>query len=298
MGIFRGTSKVVNKFGGSLAKKGVNAISQAVSIKHEGMGRYIGEVGNTVVEASKSALDNVGQFADGTVESLYGLAKKDEKWKQQGWSNITDSTERTLKGLGSGIKYTVKSTGLTLKGLRHGNREEILCGLANIGKVVAVTTFAVGIIDIVDATDLVQAEEIDTRNDHLSGMVHPETGVPFLEKVVELPNGNVIEGTFPVFESEFSVIIAEEVYLESDNTHFKIANETLYQSLIQNPELAKELDLSHTDIQNLSRGISPDGYDWHHNEQPGVLQLVKEEIHQNTGHTGGREIWGGGSQFR
>ena len=41
-----------------------------------------------------------------------------------------------------------------------------------------------------------------------------------------------------------------------------------------------------------------EGYTWHHNEQPGVLQLVDEETHAETGHTGGREILGGGSEYR
>jgi hypothetical protein len=28
------------------------------------------------------------------------------------------------------------------------------------------------------------------------------------------------------------------------------------------------------------------------------LQLVDEDIHANTGHDGGRELWGGGEEYR
>ncbi|MFJ7825392.1 HNH endonuclease [Psychrobacillus sp. NPDC096623] len=48
----------------------------------------------------------------------------------------------------------------------------------------------------------------------------------------------------------------------------------------------------------MASGTTPAGYDWQHSEDPGVLQLVNVETHQNTGHTGGREIWGGGSGYR
>ena len=40
------------------------------------------------------------------------------------------------------------------------------------------------------------------------------------------------------------------------------------------------------------------GYTWHHNQEEGVLQLVDKNVHEQTGHTGGRSIWGGGSDNR
>lgn len=298
MVVFRRIGKIVNNTVGEAAKGGVNLVSKAVSSKNQKLGQYIGEVGNTVVDASKGAIDTVTQFSDGAVRSGYGIIKKDEHNKQLGWYDLKDSTGRTVKGIGSSIIYTVKSAGVTVNGIRNNDREQLILGLKNLGKVAAVTTFAVGVIDIVDGPDIVEAEGIETRNDHLAGFEHEVTGVPFETRIIELPSGEVVEGTFPVFDSQFSVVLAEEVYLESDNTHFKIANETLYQSIQQNPSLANDLGLTPADVEALSRNITPTGFDWHHNEQPGVLQLVEEETHQKTGHTGGREIWGGGSAYR
>lgn len=298
MVVFRKLGSIVNNTVGEVAKGGVNAVSKAISSKNEKLGKYIGEVGNSVIDASKGAIDTVTQFSDGAIRSGYGFINKDDYQKQLGFHDLKDSTGRTVKGIGSSIKFTVKSAGVTVIGLKNNDREQLISGLKNLGKVAAVTTFAVGIIDIVDGADIAEAEVIDTRNDHLNGQDHVETGVPFETKIVELPSGEVIEGTFPVFDSQFSVVLAEDVYLDSDNTHFKIANDTLYQSIQQNPYLANELGLSPADIEGLSHNITPDGFDWHHNEQPGVLQLVDEENHQNTGHTGGRELWGGGSEYR
>jgi hypothetical protein len=296
--ILRRLGNMLNDTVGEAAKSGVNVVSKAVSSKNEKVGKYIGEVGNVVVDASKNAVDSVTQFGDGAIHTGYGYIKKDEYHKQQGLYNLKDSTGRTIKGIGTGIKCTVKSAGVTINGLRTNDREQLIKGLKDLGKVAAVTTFAVGIVDIVDGADSVVAQEIETRNDHLAGSTHLETGVPFETKVIETPSGELVEGSFPVFESQFSVVLAEEMYLESDNTHFKIANETLYQSIFENPNLANQLDLSPADVESLSQNVAPAGYDWHHHEIPGVLQLVDEEVHQNTGHTGGREVWGGGSEYR
>lgn len=163
---------------------------------------------------------------------------------------------------------------------------------------VAVSGLAIGVVDVIDGTDIAEAEELETRNGHLNGYEHPETGVPFIEKTVELPNGQVVEGTFPVFESNFNVVVAEELYLESDDVHSEVANNTLYQAIVEDTKLANELGLSQADVQALSIGQTPEGYTWHHNEEPGVLQLVDEETHAQTAHTGGRAIWGGGSEQR
>ena len=90
MGIVRGFSKAVNEVAGGAAKGGVKIISKAISTKNEMIGEYFSEVGNSVIEASKSAIDSVGQFADGTIQGTYGVLKKSEYHKQQGWANIKD----------------------------------------------------------------------------------------------------------------------------------------------------------------------------------------------------------------
>lgn len=53
-----------------------------------------------------------------------------------------------------------------------------------------------------------------------------------------------------------------------------------------------------TQLRDIGRGRTPRGFTWHHHEDPGRMQLVNRRIHARTGHTGGREIWGGGSGHR
>lgn len=298
MSIFRMIGKGVGTVGGGLIGGTVKVAGKAVASKWKGTGEWIEDVGDNVQIASKIALENAGQFVDGAVQGTYGAIKKDEYYKNKGLNDLKDSTGKTIKGIGSALNYTVNNAGSTYKGFRSGDKEQAIKGLKNLGKVVAVSGLAIGVVDLVDGADIVEAEEIETRNDHLNGYEHPETGVHFVEKTVDLPNGQVVEGTFPVFDETFNVVIAEELYTETDDVQFEVANETMYQAITENSNLANELAFSQADVQGLANGQTPEGYTWHHNEEPGLLQLVDEETHAQTAHTGGRAIWGGGSQYR
>ena len=298
MKMFKSLGKGVGTVGGLIIGGSVKVTGKIVGTKYKAVGEYIEEIGDATQSASKAALENVGQLIDGTVQGGYGLIKNDNYYKSVGMDDIKESAGKTLKGIGSTLKYTASNVGSTYKGFRGGNTAEAIQGLKNIGKVVAVSSLAIGVLDVIDGADMAQAEDMDTINDNLSSHEHPETGVPFVEKTVELPYGQVIEGTFPVFQSEFRVELAEEVYLESDSVQFGIANDTLYLAIQEEPSLASQLGLSQTDVQGLLSGQTPDGYTWHHYEDMGVLQLVDEDVHAQTAHTGGRAIWGGGREFR
>lgn len=298
MGVIRSIGKGAGTVGGGLIGGTVKVVGKAVGTRWKAAGEYIEEIGDSVQSASENALGNAGQFVDGAVQGAYGILKDDEVSKQKGLSDIKDSAGRTIKGVGSAVKYTVRNVGTAYEGYTSGNKAQAITGLKNLGKVVAVSSLAIGVLDLVDGTDAVEADEIETRNDHLNGYEHPDTGVLFVEKTVDLPNGQVIEGTFPVFDEAFNVIIAEDLYYESDDVHFRVANDTLAQAILENPNLANDLGFTQMDLQNLANGQTPDGYTWHHNEEPGLLQLVDEESHAQTAHTGGRSIWGGGSDYR
>lgn len=145
-------------------------------------------------------------------------------------------------------------------------------------------------------TNMDQPIHVITRNESLEGDVHPITGVPFERQVVEVPNGEVIEGVFPEFESNFNVTIPNELYEESDRQQFKYCNEELKDAVNSDSKFRSEF--SDMQLEQIQDGLVPDGYVWHHDASPGKLQLVDFETHATTGHTGGRSIWGGGNEKR
>ena len=137
---------------------------------------------------------------------------------------------------------------------------------------------------------------IQTRNESLKGDLHPITGVLFEEKTVIDCDGNRVTGVFPDFDSTIDVQLPEDMFRATDADQFTYCNKQLQKTIENNPDFVKEF--TSEQLEQFKNGDTPDGCTWHHNEDPGKMQLVDSEIHARTGHTGGRSIWGGGSEFR
>ena len=138
--------------------------------------------------------------------------------------------------------------------------------------------------------------DLQTRNQGLEGDVHPVTGVRFEKKTVVDAEGNEATGVFPKFESDFDVQLPRDMLKSSDKEQFAECTNQLKDTVSKDPEFAKKF--SGEQLEQIKNGDTPDGYTWHHNEECGKMQLVKSDVHAQTGHTGGRSIWGGGSEFR
>ncbi|MED1741913.1 T7SS effector LXG polymorphic toxin [Bacillus swezeyi] len=125
---------------------------------------------------------------------------------------------------------------------------------------------------------------INLKMGHLKNKKHPVTGVQY------------DKDGFPIFKHVGEVKIDKKFYNASDPVQFRQATLLLKEKIMKNPELKK--NFSDRQLQQISKGKRPEGYTWHHHQKEGVMQLVDSDIHGKTGHTGGRNIWGGGSQNR
>ena len=121
-----------------------------------------------------------------------------------------------------------------------------------------------------------------------------KNGVPYARKQIEI-NGIKIEGVFPVFDSVF------DTQLDEDNlktkAYAKVCNEKLKEAIKNDPELRSKF--TEEQLKDIEEGRTPTGYVWHHNEEPGKMQLVKREDHDRAiggaAHTGGNSLWGADS---
>ena len=138
--------------------------------------------------------------------------------------------------------------------------------------------------------------DLITRNQALEGDVHPVTGVPFERKTVIDADGNKVTGVFAKFESSFDAQLPADMLKASDKEQFTECNRQLWGAANKDPAVAGKF--SGEQFEQIRNGDTPDGFTWHHNEECGKMQLVRSDVHAQTGHTGGRSIWGGGSEFR
>jgi uncharacterized protein YukE len=126
--------------------------------------------------------------------------------------------------------------------------------------------------------------EMALKNESLAGKVHPVTEVPF------------DKDGFPIFEPKFEARFGPDMYQAKDRSQFKVANQQLHDAIQKDPELAGKF--TSEQLEMIAKGITPKGYTWHHHQEEGLLQLVNKKVHSQTGHTGGRAIWGGGQENR
>jgi hypothetical protein len=283
---------------------------------------YITDIGETVVKASNATGHTLGQAFSGISEITKGVIQKDSSCIQHGIGNIKESSVTTAKGIGLGIIHTASSATKVVNSVRVGNSEQAVNGLKELGKVAVVSALVAGTVDVIDnivdfgnsventdnqlesshdplSPEQVESDQkalIETRNDSFNGTEHPETGVLFEEKTLTLPSGEVVTGVFPDFQEVCCITIPDWMYEYSDAAHFSYSNMQLSYELSANPQLASEF--TNEQIAQISAGITPDGYTWHHSEEPGRLELVEQGTHAKTGHTGGRELWGGGEEHR
>ncbi len=137
---------------------------------------------------------------------------------------------------------------------------------------------------------------IPTINEGLAGQTYQNINVEYKKHTFML-NGEKVEGVFPKFDSQFDIILPKDLRNASDTEQFKFCTQRLAKQIEKNPELAKQFTSRQLEqIQNGEPRIS--GLTWHHNEIPGKMQFVNATEHNLCRHTGGRSIWGGGSDCR
>ena len=137
---------------------------------------------------------------------------------------------------------------------------------------------------------------ITTINEALVGQSYPGTNIEY-RKHVFMHYGERVEGCFPKFDSKFDTMLPKDLRNTSDTEQFKYCTQKLVKRMEIDMELATQFTPRQLEqIKNGEPRIS--GLTWHHNEIPGKMQLVDASEHNTCRHTGGRSIWGGGSDCR
>ncbi|MBY3619566.1 HNH endonuclease [Acinetobacter sp. CUI P1] len=270
----------------------------------------IKEIGYGAERATAKTGVVLGIIASGTVDVGVGLYQKDDYKVKQGFFELGDAALSTAKDVGHGVGYVYENGKNVIVGIKNRNVDQVKSGAKKIGMAAAVGVLAIGVFDILDGADgvadatglaeptnnLSEVEVLDTINSDLAGMEHPVTGVPYEVKTIQLPDGQWAKGVFPDFNEVYDYDLPESLYLQTDDVQFSYLNDQLANEIVTNSELAANFNSEQiTQIQN---GETPEGFVWHHAEEPGHMESVEEEKHMNSAHTGGRQIWGGGSEYR
>ena len=140
----------------------------------------------------------------------------------------------------------------------------------------------------------IKPRHISTINENMKGKSIND--VKYDSKEIKL-NGEKYEGVFPQFKSKIDIYLPKELQKASDAEQMRYCTKEVAKRVDRDPNFAKKF--TPRQLEQIRKGeprIS--GLTWHHNEEPGKMQLVDADKHSAARHTGGRSLWGGGSDSR
>jgi hypothetical protein len=159
---------------------------------------------------------------------------------------------------------------------------------------------------------------------------HELNGVPFVQRIIPVKgvNFSIVVPDFSKF-NVYSNNISKHFFLKPDKIQFEICRYNLRKEFIQNPQKVKDLlmiqnkrfasnggivsgkrlitdpnemlEMQIKDILQQNSGKQQGrvfGFVWHHNEVVGKIDLVAYDVHNSVKHSGGRNLWAGGSSAR
>jgi hypothetical protein len=170
---------------------------------------------------------------------------------------------------------------------------------------------------------------IKTINQAYENKYYPNTKVKFNRREVKEASENKVVGVFADFSDYnlFTVHLPQSYWNKTDKEQFIYCLDQLRAQFISSQKAFEKkllndnhllidngINTFHGDVldskQILEKQVSDIlhsksaqqgrfyGYTWHHTENAGELQLIPDYIHKLVHHTGGREVWGGGSLVR
>lgn len=156
---------------------------------------FIQEIGESVDSSMRSTGNILGNVADGIAEVGIGIVENDNVRRDKGFSDLGDTTKEVGDQLFIAAGQILENTVNTADGLLERDWDKVKTSGRSLVKVAAVSTIAIGIVEVVDGVDTSGAESLAAAD---SSTVADSTQIENYnvhdvsphERV--LPNGDVI----------------------------------------------------------------------------------------------------------
>lgn len=156
---------------------------------------FVQEIGDSVEGSMKNTGNLLGNVADGIAEVGIGIVENDNVRRDKGFSDLGDTTKEVGDQLFIAAGQILENTVNTADGLLERDWDKVKTSGRSLVKVAAVSTIAIGIVEVVDGVDTSGAESLAAAD---SSTVADSTQIENYnvhdvsphERV--LPNGDVI----------------------------------------------------------------------------------------------------------
>ncbi len=223
------------------------------------IGKATSNLARSITQFSASLATNAANLIS-TVGNKVSIQADILKGNASGrWDNFTQAVSEKLENIKAGVEIAAEEEGksVAIKWIEAGLGGDLSDPITLFG---GGRSAGVGLIVRTERQLLKKEIEIalKLRNGGLAGKVHPKTGIKFDSK------------GFPDFSNSLYKGGVNDVMIKPTGNR-----------------------LNDFDAANKAAGYKskPKGYTWHHHQSRGRMQLVEENIHSQTGHTGGFSLW-------
>ncbi|QLG38591.1 MULTISPECIES: hypothetical protein [unclassified Paenibacillus] len=120
---------------------------------------FIKKIGNGVEKATINTGKTVGQLASGTYDMASGVIRKDNTTLDAGLADIGGAVSNTAKGVVLSAKYVYNGGKDVVVGMKDEDMERVKLGAKNLIAAAAVTTLAVGLVEVVEGVESIESAE-------------------------------------------------------------------------------------------------------------------------------------------
>ena len=124
---------------------GVIGGTVALAGKMTGAG-VVEELGDGIVDSAIMTGELVGEALSGTADMVAGGIRKDADQVAEGRHELQHAVKTTIGNAVNNIRIIGSSSAGIVGGMVHGDRQKVVCGLKNLGKMAAIGLVTVGVV--------------------------------------------------------------------------------------------------------------------------------------------------------
>ena len=164
MGILKNLGSLAGKVTGGFVGGGLEVVGEVVG------SNLIKEIGQGVYQTTVNSTEMLGILADSAVTTAHGIATRDGEKIRQGMGEAGHVVKTTATGVKGTVVHTARNASQMVNGVLNKDLESAGRGARELLKTVAISTFAIGVCDIVIdgfnnsviATEMIEDKSIGT----------------------------------------------------------------------------------------------------------------------------------------
>lgn len=160
MGFLKDLGQVAGQIAGAAIAAPVILVGEVVNSK------YIKDIGEAAGNATAHTGEILGFVAEGTVKCASGIINNDSKKVDEGFSEVVETSAKTVVGMGKGLIKTAEKGIDTVVAIAEGDTDKAIQTGKELVKIAAVSTLAVGVCDVIGGIDLDHDGVPDILEDH------------------------------------------------------------------------------------------------------------------------------------